>query len=65
LHNAIKNNSAKGKSVSSKEKQTQATVLKTHKEIESILQRGVDMFKTQYFIMLGDEAPQSQKKRLF
>lgn len=65
LYNAIKNNSASGKASRQNQKQHNAQILKTHKDIESAIKRGLDEFKTRYLIEIGANAPQEKKDLFF
>ncbi len=65
LHNAIRNNSASGKSQLGKQKRQDTAQLKTHQDIEKAIKRGFDEFKTHYFLELGTQAPKDKKDAFF
>lgn len=65
LHNALKNNSGQGKARQHVQKRQQAEVVKTHRDIESMVKKGFDTYKTQYLITLGGNASQDQKDVFF
>lgn len=65
MHTALKNESGKGKSKALLEKRKQAELVHMHKEIDLILQRGLNDFKNQYFTSLGKHADQPIKDKFF
>ena len=61
LHNALKNNSANGKSTISKTQETGQTIYQIHKEIEKAIKNGISEFKASYYSQLGSNATQDIK----
>ncbi|MBO0952979.1 replication initiation protein [Fibrella forsythiae] len=58
LHNALRNNSAQGKSSQGKKKSEQQRILLEHREIESLISKGITAFKGLYYRRLGESATQ-------
>ena len=65
LHNALKNESAKGKSLLKKQKQEQSEVSKSHQSIEKAISSGLSDFKNRYYTQIGKDAPQHIKDAFF
>lgn len=65
LHNALRNNSAKGKSAVHQDRDRHAHALKTSKKIESAIHQGLDDYRQQHFNELGNHAPQEIKDQFW